>query len=77
MLSFIFMFLFAIMACISAIGFILFLIVGIIEICKDSSLIIPFCLIISVLAGSTVGYTHLFDSAWHQNINNIKSSAAK
>lgn len=77
MLDIIFMFLFAVMACISALGFILFLITGIIESIKDSSLVITVCLVVAILAGSAVGYTHLFDLAWHQNINNIKSSAAK
>ena len=77
MLDIIFMFLFAVMACISALGFILFLITGIIELIKDSSLVITVCLVVAILAGSVVGYTHLFNSAWHQNINNIKSSAAK
>lgn len=77
MLGFIFMFLFAVMACISVLGFILFLITGIIESIKDSTFIVPTCLICAILAGSTVGFTHLFNSILHQNINNIKSSAAK
>ena len=77
MFDIIFLVLFAIMTCISVIGFVFFLLVGIIESFKDFTLIIPTCLVCSILAGSAVGYTHLFDLAWHQNINNIKSSTAK
>lgn len=77
MINIIFLVLFAIMACISAIGFVFFLLVGIIESFKDSTFIIPTCFVCSILAGSTVGFNHLFDLSWQQNINNIKSSAAK
>lgn len=65
------------MTCISATGFAFFLLVGIIESFKDSTLIIPTCLICSILAGSTVGFNHLFNLCWEQKINNIKSSTTK
>lgn len=77
MFDIIFLVLFVIMTCISTIGFVFFLIVGIIESFKDSTFIIPTCLICSILAGSVVGYTHLFDLSWNQNINNIKASTNK
>lgn len=77
MFDIIFLVLFAIMTCISAMGFIFFLLVGIIESFKDSTFIIPTCLFCSILAGSTVGFNHLFDLSWNQNINNIKASTTK